>query len=279
MLQRTTSTFDVSAFRLFYCLILAYFMKARSLYFWETSDNGIFRGLLLLKPFQGNLVEAWQMYVAVSILCGSLILAGLGWRPRWMLFVALLSHLNIYAPMNYEFRPYDDNIVFFNLLVMAIFPYSKSSTSPSWIFEFIKINLALSYFSAFISKMLNSGLEWAHGYTLQSYLFERYFMTGNKLALFVAQHYALCTVLSVFTLLAEATFWTVLIPGRLAVITAWIGFLLHVGVFMLMTINFKVFALSYLVFVPYEKIWIHIKNLQLDLNRPYVRYKRKSAQV
>lgn len=255
MFERSTSAFNIYAFRFFYCSILSYFLFSRSLYFWSTKESGIFQGLLVLRPFTGIETAPWQFYLSLTVLCSSLLLAALNWRPQLMLLIALLSHFNIYAPMNLEFRPYDDNIVFFNLLVMALYPNPISKTAPAWMFEFIKLNIALAYFSAFVSKMLNSGLEWAEGYTLQNYLFERHFMTGNQLALFVAENSTLCMLLSIGTLIAEAFFWVVLIPGRIATFTAWAGFFMHIGIYFMMSINFKVFALSYLVFIPYEKIY------------------------
>lgn len=225
------------------------------MHFWETKESGIFQGLLVLRPFVGTETALWQMYLALAVLCGSLLGAALSWRPRLMLTIALLSHFNIFAPMNLEFRPYDDNIIFFNLLVMAFYPNPQGKTAPAWMFELIKVNLAFAYFSAFVSKIVDTGFEWGAGSTLQNYLYERHFMTGNQLALIIAQNHTLCMIMSVGTLVIEAFFWVILFPGRLATITAWAGLFLHISIYFTMNINFKVFALTYLVFIPYEKIY------------------------
>lgn len=258
MLDKSIPTFDFRAFRFLYCSFLSYFLLLRTQFFWETRDSGIFKGLFFFKPFVGPETQSWQLYLSLGLLCASLVLAAIGWRPQLMIFIAWLAHFNIYAPMDHDFKPYDDNIVFFNLMVLSLYPNPKGNSTPSWVFDLIKLNIALVYIAAFAAKIIDSGWMWAEGSTLQNYLYERHFMTGNSIALFFAQNHTLCMFMSVGTLIAEGFFWIVLFPkkfGRLSQIMACTGLFMHLCMYLLMSINFKVFALSYLVFVPYEKIF------------------------
>ncbi len=244
-----SSDVNLRVFRFLYCSFLACMLPNRALFFFFNSDLGLHRGILFA-PTGMPLNVIIPLFISLNITLGvCLLLAAVNYRPRWNLTAATIIFLLVSQPTEAHLNPYDSNIVFFNLLVLAL------SSSPYWTLQALKLNLALVYFSAFVSKMVNgNGLFWASGTTLQGYLLERHLMTGNILAGWLAENLWICFFLSCVTLVAEGTFWTVLIPSRLAPAVALSGFMMHVSIYFMMSINFRFFMLSYLVFMPYEKI-------------------------
>jgi hypothetical protein len=253
-------------------------MVPRALQAWNNRASGVYYGVAFV-PEPWN-VEAAAFYVSLIVFAGALIASLIGWGGRVARVLVLFSYFNLYYPMDVRCQPYDTNIVFFNLLVLCFFPLLPlknfkpdkllSSSQPAWPLELIKLNMALVYFSAFFAKIKNSGLSWAQGETLQAYVLERYWMTDNPIAHYVASHLWLCTALSVFTLLAESTFWMVLLPNK------WIrfflplaGFAMHVGIYAIMSIYFQAFIFTYLVFIPYGRIYnLFIRNTRAGAASP-----------
>ncbi len=250
-------------FRFLYCSFLAWMLPSREWFFFN-SDFGLHQGMIFvpdqLAPQLTNLI-----FISLTCIMGfCLLLSAIEIRPSWNLAIALFIFVIISQPTEAHLNPYDSNIIFFNLLVLCLSSMaswddqdllSKNKFLSFWPLQAIKLNLALVYFSAFISKMVNgNGLEWANGTTLQAHLIERYLMTGNELAGWLAEIHWLCLALSCMTLIAESTFWTILVPTRFTPYIAFSGFLMHVFIYLVMSINFRFFILTYLVFIPYEKI-------------------------
>lgn len=272
MLSRVTSSFNLYIFRLLYCIVLACAVSGRAFDYWETRHSGFFKGLIISFPFNNQHLTTIEFSLFTSLLIVSILLLGLGLKPHLSGSVALLSYLNIFLPIHWDFKPYDDNLVPFNILILlliplgSIFNMSKQQIhekAPAWPIELFKLNLALVYFSAFTSKMINTGLSWGDGTHLQNYILERFLLTGSPVPLWVAQHYFICVCFSVFTLLAESTFWTVLIPSRMNKIVVLAGVGLHIGIYIVMLINFQLFVISYLCFVPYDKVYLKLRSLWL----------------
>jgi hypothetical protein len=85
-----------------------------------------------------------------------------------------------------------------------------------WPLKVVHILLALTYFSAGMSKVLFSGLRWLNGYTLQGHTFGDALHRGHPVGVWLAQQHTLAIVLSYFTIAFEIFFFVSLFTPRLA---------------------------------------------------------------
>jgi uncharacterized membrane protein YphA (DoxX/SURF4 family) len=85
-----------------------------------------------------------------------------------------------------------------------------------WPLKVAHVLLAMSYFSAGMSKMIHSGPRWMNGYTLQTHTFGDALERGHPLGIWLAQQHSLAVALSVFTILLELFFFVSLFLPRLA---------------------------------------------------------------
>lgn len=92
----------------------------------------------------------------------------------------------------------------------------ETSDIAIWPLKVVHVLLALTYFSAGISKILHSGFRWLNGYTLQSHAFGDALQRGHPLGLWLAQQHELAIGLSYFTIVLELFFFVSLFLPRLA---------------------------------------------------------------
>lgn len=92
----------------------------------------------------------------------------------------------------------------------------KTSDLAIWPLKVVHVLLALTYFSAGMSKMLYSGFRWLNGYTLQSHAFGDALQRGHPMGIWLAQQHTLALALSYFTILLELFFFVSLFLPRLA---------------------------------------------------------------
>ena len=85
-----------------------------------------------------------------------------------------------------------------------------------WPLKVVHVLLALTYFSAGMSKVLFSGLQWVNGYTLQGHTFGDALQRGHPVGIWLAQQHTLAVALSYFTILLEVFFFVSLFTPRLA---------------------------------------------------------------
>ena len=247
-------------------------LPLRSAHFLSFGNTSLFKGTLFDLYIGGD--KASVFIFSNILLCGSLVFSAMGVAARTSAVLSLLSFINLYLPTDIALKPYDTNIIFFNLFAIIFFPKINlveiksevlSCSMPAWPGELIKLNLALVYFSAFLSKIINSGgsFSWAYGETMQGYLYERHLFAGNNFALFVSSSIILCQCLSWGALIAESTFWGVLFGGKLEKFLVVTGLLMHMSIYLLMSIDFRCFVASYLIFIPYEKIFQKMRKFTL----------------
>jgi hypothetical protein len=266
MFTTTTSTLNLFLFRFFYCGFLAIAVDDRANFFWQQKNFGLFRGLLVLLPFQGEATEEWQFLMAKWFLMGALVLLACGIFPVWSALGSLILYLNLFMPINVRLEPFDDNIVVFNLIVLIFANLGtwqlflngdlKKLRQSAWPLQLFALNLSLVYFSAFLSKLYLGGAKWAQGEYLQNYLLERYLQAGNNVSLFTAQHLWICMACSIGILIFEGTFWLVLFTHRIKIALIAIGPFIHLFIYLIMGLNFmKVYMLGYLAFIPYHELY------------------------
>jgi hypothetical protein len=100
-----------------------------------------------------------------------------------------------------------------------------------WPLKLLHILLALTYFSTGITKLISGGFAWMNGYTLQSYLFSDAVSRDIPLGIWVAQHYTLCLLLGVFTILFELFYFVSVIVPRVGPLFFVSGIFFHIGLY------------------------------------------------
>jgi hypothetical protein len=184
----------------------------------------------------------------VTVIAGWLALVGL--RTRTAIFVFALgtwffvSHGYSYADVHHREAP-------FALFLMAL-PFAPSGARLSldallrrrrglgpgltsalalWPLKFAHVLLTMTYLSTGISKMISGGLRWMNGYTLQNYILSDAIDRSIPLGLWVAQHYWLCVLLSIGTVLFELFYFTSLLLPRTAPLWFLGGVFFHIGLY------------------------------------------------
>lgn len=132
----------------------------------------------------------------------------------------------------------------FNLL-------EETSIFATWPLLLIQYMYALIYLSSAISKIRAGGLDWMNGYTLQYYFISDGLRKGLEFGVWLGQFHTLAWVMSVMTILFEATFFLVLIFPVLAWIYVPMGVGLHSGIYVLMRAPFFQLIIIYAVFIPW----------------------------
>ena len=141
-------------------------------------------------------------------------------------------------------------------LVLLILLVSPSVTLPlgnmasvKWPIILIEACIAQLYLSSGVQKLKQSGLGWCNGETLQAHLFANYLWSDRKTGFIIAQKRWLCTLLSIFTMLFELSFWLILFFPQLTYIYVSAALLFHLGTLLTMRINYLKYLLPvYMVF-------------------------------
>ncbi len=90
---------------------------------------------------------------------------------------------------------------------------AEMADTAAWPLKVVHVLLALTYFSAGMSKMIKSGLTWMNGYTLQRHIFGDALERGFPLGIWLAQHHNLAIAVSIFTICFEVFFFvSLLVP-------------------------------------------------------------------
>jgi hypothetical protein len=232
-----------------------------------------------------GMTAAWW----VTAMAGWLALVGL--RTRTALFVFALgtwffvSHGYSYADVHHREAP-------FALFLMAL-PFAPSGarlsldallrrrrgilpelTSPLalWPLKFVHVLLTMTYLSTGISKLLAGGLGWMNGYTLQNYILSDAIDRSIPLGLWVAQHYWLCVLLSIGTVLFELFYFVSLLLPRTAPFWFLGGVFFHIGLYFVAGHPFYQFILLNFIlflFLDPERVPAWLQRLDAALLQPH----------
>ncbi len=235
----------------------------------------LIRGLLLVVPrdlvFTPQFVTTlWWATIAVGVLA----LIGLCTRTTIFLF-ALGSWFFVAHLFSYGDRHHTEAIycIFLMLLVLAPSGAQLSvdallrrrrgaapleySDLASWPLKVAHVLIALTYFSAGITKMLHSGPRWLNGYTLQTHTFGDAMARGHPIGVWLAGQHTLAIGLSVLTIALELFFWVSLFLPRQAplFILAALGF--QLGLYVSAGYDFfqHMMLLVLLLFFLYPSWW------------------------
>lgn len=130
-------------------------------------------------------------------------------------------------------------------------------TFSRWPLKLIQVLFVFVYFDAAMSKLVESGLDWLNGYTLQYYLAQDGMRWGSDLGVWMSRHHVLSIVSSVGTFLFELSFVMVILFPRLALIYLPVGLALHAGIYFTMKAPFFTYMVLYAVFVPWSIVFRH----------------------
>lgn len=110
-------------------------------------------------------------------------------------------------------------------------PVAEYADTAIWPLKLLHVLLAMTYFSAGMSKMIASGLQWMNGYTLQSHAFGDALHRGYPVGIWLGSQRTVAIALSVFTIALELFFWVSLLFPRAApfFFLSALGF--HIGLY------------------------------------------------
>lgn len=125
----------------------------------------------------------------------------------------------------------------------------RESSLARWPLLLMQWCLALSYVSAGLAKLLNGGFAWFNGYTLAYYIGADAVSRGSDLGLWFASHVPLLSVLAVFTVAIELTFFLAILFPRLTLWYVLLGTGMHTGIYLLQRAPFPQTVALYVVFI------------------------------
>jgi hypothetical protein len=264
MLNKTTNSLNVGWFRILYCGSLFVFMFSRLGWYHEMLQAQVYdtRGFAYYHfPVFGLEVWRWLEW----ILPASLLTATVGLFTRLYLTAAFLAFTALFYPLDSQFLPFDNNLVFFGLLLLSTGPgihalsidqyrgHHVEPITPDLIRQTFILILGLAYFGSMISKLHNSGWAWVEGTTLRTYLYERFIVTGRLQTLWLADSIYSVRAVCGFTIIFESMFWLTAFSARARRILVPAGVAGHLFAFVFLRINFLYFFLiTYLAFFDHR---------------------------
>lgn len=265
-------------FRFFFYFTI-FFIFADNTYFldWREVPLELWRGqgfTEFLKP----LLTSYQHEFVFRLWQVSLIGAAFGLFTRWMSVIAFVTSFLLIA--------YAQSFGYFTRLFMPILwalffmAFAKSgesysldqkmkkkvsSPAPSpeygWPLQAMRIIFCVLFFQAGLSKLVNGGLEWLNGQSLQNYILYSYvwpFNAGDRLNFsfhkFFFDHLWICQVGSVFVVLIELAvplaYFSKKLRGPLVLSLA----LMQVLTRFTILVNFSGYIPLYLAWLPWDQI-------------------------
>ncbi|HEY8258132.1 MAG TPA: HTTM domain-containing protein [Gemmatimonadales bacterium] len=218
----------------------------------------------------------------ITAIAGAAALIGLFTRISLLLFALgtwfFVSHL-----FSYGDRHHTEAVFCIFLMLLALSPSGeelsvdavlrrrrgKPARYPSgnadtaiWPLKLVHVLLALTYFSAGMSKLIASGPRWLNGYTLQNHAFQDAFNRGFPVGIWVAQHHGVALFLSYVTIFYEVFFFLSLLFPRTAPLFFLGGIGFHIGLYLTGGYDFfqhMVLLALLLVFLapPWWRAWLN----------------------
>ncbi|MCC6739483.1 MAG: hypothetical protein IT452_10595 [Planctomycetia bacterium] len=282
MLQRFLRNFfhqgdarRLNGFRIAFCTLLA----AALLWKAPGSDrlfvSPIYSPIPLFEQLGIPLVSLHVFRVLRALLVSSLVLAAAGILARPALaasvvlyFLYLGTYLGLTKQPGTNYVNHSDNMAFFVLLVLAAAPKvgllgfegwwrrgrrwaatDEEAACSEWALPLIATALGVVYFGSAWCKLVSSPL-WADGTTLQAYLGMKHLTVDAEWGFRLAQHWWLCLLGGIATIVFELLFCTVVFFPRFSRIYALAGLCFHGSILVTMKINFfATHGFTYLVFL------------------------------
>ncbi len=123
-----------------------------------------------------------------------------------------------------------------------------------WAPRLMQCLLAAAYFSAGSAKLLDGGLYWMNGATLQQIVLTDYVRFGMPAGLWLAQSFWLCVAGAVLTIVVETFFFLAVFVKRARKYVLAAGAALHLAIYVTMAAPFFTWMVLYVVFVDFEAL-------------------------
>ena len=132
-------------------------------------------------------------------------------------------------------------------------PDTRMDTA-TWALRLIQCLLGLAYFSSGSAKLLDGGLAWMNGATLQQMVLTDYVRHGMPAGLWLVQNFWLCVAGSVVTIAVEVFFFVAVFVQGARKYLLGAGAALHVGIYLTMAAPFFTWVALYSTFVDVESL-------------------------
>lgn len=242
----------------------------------ERIDQALIRGILLLVPVEIlHTREFLRSVWLLAVVAGVFATAGLFTRTALLVlglgYSILIAHLYSYGELHHP-----EALYCIALVLLGLSPSGRCYSIDSWLgrrfgnagawgpgarmdtatwaLRLVQCLLGLAYFSAGSAKLLDGGLAWMNGATLQQMVLTDYVRFGMPAGLWLVQHFWLCVAAAMVTIVVEVFFFVaVFVKGaRKYVLPAGAG--LHVGIYLTMAAPFFTWVVLYLTFVDIERL-------------------------
>ena len=132
-------------------------------------------------------------------------------------------------------------------------PDARTDTA-TWALRLMQCLLGLAYFSAGSAKLLDGGLYWMNGATLQQIVLTDYIRFGMPAGLWLIQSFWLCVAGAVMTIAVETFFFVAVFVKRARKYLLAAGVVLHLGIYFTMAAPFFTWMVLYVVFLDFEAL-------------------------
>ena len=205
-----------------------------------------------------------------TVLAGATALVGLFTRISLLAFAVLFTVLQTYLYSFDEFH-HPETIVVIALGALALSPAGRAlsvdawrrfgphgfadaarrrSPLAGWPLKLIWVFFSLAYFSAGLTKLLNS-TDWLNGWTLQFHVGRDGFLHDEAAADWIASHHGAALLLSYGAVAFELLFWTTLLRPKLLRLFVPAGAALHIGILLIQHAPFLSFVAGYVALLPF----------------------------
>ena len=193
--------------------------------------------------FSTTKMPLWQFHSVWGIGMITLVLAGLWVYPQLMLLLSAIALFIYYKTMksmsDVNRKPIHVILILSSLVFLPNWASGLKDTSHLYVYWLVTIILSQMYVSSAYQKIKKSGWKWTDGYSFRYYLLNHYQNLGNQKALFVAkQPIWLLSLMSVFVLFFEGSFFLVIFFPVFFPYYALAGILFHCTTLLLMEINY-----------------------------------------
>lgn len=132
-------------------------------------------------------------------------------------------------------------------------PGARMDTA-AWALRLIQCLLGLGYFSAGSAKLLDGGLYWMNGATLQQIVLTDYIRFGMPAGLWLIRSFWLCVAGAAVTIAVETFFFVAVFVKRARWYLLPAGMALHLGIYFTMAAPFFTWMVLYVVFIDFEAL-------------------------
>ncbi len=239
-------------------------------------DQAIILGILSFVPVETfHTYEVQRGVWMLTLVSGGLATVGLFTRTSLLTFglgnIVLIGHLWSYGELHHP-----EALPCVAFILLGLSPAGRCYSIDSWIGKRSKhperwgpdatmdtatwalrtaqCLMGIAYFSSGSAKLLDGGLSWINGATLQTIVLTDYIRFGMPAGGWLIQSFWLCVVGAAMTIVVEVFFFVAVFvkTSRKYILPA--GFALHIGIYVTMAAPFFTWVAMYVVFLDIETL-------------------------